>query len=77
MKIKKIELINFRNYKQHTFYPNDGVNIITGSNGIGKTNLVESIYYLNLARGFKNKNQRIQRARLHTLSIRRHNRVRK
>lgn len=55
MKIKKIELINFRNYKQHTFYPNDGVNIITGSNGIGKTNLVESIYYLNLARGFKNK----------------------
>ena len=55
MKIKKIELINFRNYKQYTFYPNNGVNIITGSNGIGKTNLVESIYYLNLARGFKNK----------------------
>lgn len=55
MKINKIDLINFRNYKTYTFCPNSGLNIITGSNGIGKTNLVEAIYYLNLARGFKNK----------------------
>ena len=55
MKINKIELVNFRNYKTYQFTPNEGLNIITGSNGIGKTNLVESIYYLNLARGFNNK----------------------
>ena len=55
MKVKKIDLTNFRNYKTYTFTPNDGLNIITGLNGVGKTNLVEAIYYLNLARGFKNK----------------------
>ena len=55
MKIKTINLTNFRNYKTYTFTPNEGLNIITGLNGVGKTNLVESIYYLNLARGFKNK----------------------
>ena len=55
MKVNKIELTTFRNYKSYTFIPNEKLNIITGSNGIGKTNLVEAIYYLNLARGFKNK----------------------
>ena len=55
MVLTKIELTNFRNYKTYQFTPNEGLNIITGSNGIGKTNLVEAIYYLNLARGFKNK----------------------
>jgi DNA replication and repair protein RecF len=55
MKVNKIELTTFRNYKSYSFTPNEQLNIITGSNGIGKTNLVEAIYYLNLARGFKNK----------------------
>ena len=55
MKINKIELVNFRNYKNYEFCPNSKLNIITGTNGIGKTNLVEGIYFLNLARGFKNK----------------------
>lgn len=55
MRINKLELINFRNYKNFSFYPNKSLNIITGENGVGKTNLVEAIYYLNLCRGFKNK----------------------
>lgn len=55
MLIKQIELINFRNYKNINFVPNEKLNIITGPNGIGKTNLVEGIYYTNLAKGFRNK----------------------
>lgn len=55
MVIKKIEITNFRNYQNFTYYPEENINIITGDNGIGKTNLVEAIYYLNTAKGFKSK----------------------
>ncbi len=53
MNIEKLKLKNFRNYsdKEITFKPN--LNVIFGFNGIGKTNIVESIYacsYLNSPR---------------------------
>lgn len=55
MKIKSIELTNFRNYRSYAFEPNEGLNIITGPNGCGKTNLVEAIYYTSVVKGIKNK----------------------
>ncbi|MBN2169600.1 MAG: DNA replication/repair protein RecF [Actinobacteria bacterium] len=47
MLIKKLELLNFRNYGflELSFHPQN--NIITGGNAQGKSNLIEAIYYLS------------------------------
>ena len=46
MFLKEIKLVNFRNYDKLNLSLSDGINIIYGENGQGKTNLLESIYYL-------------------------------
>ncbi len=59
MQIQELKLLNFRNYEriQVSFDPH--LNIIYGQNGSGKTNLVESIYFLALTRSFKQINDKI------------------
>ena len=42
--IKKIRLINFRNYNNLDIELNDRLNLVIGKNAQGKTNLLESIY---------------------------------
>lgn len=44
MYIKKINLNNFRNYKELDIKIGEGVNIFHGQNAQGKTNIIESIY---------------------------------
>ena len=53
MIIETLSLKNFRNhaYLSYDFSPN--LNIITGPNAVGKTNVVEAIYYLSMARSFR------------------------
>ena len=53
MFIRRIVLNHFRNYSQIDV--NFGLNriYITGNNGIGKTNILEAIYYLTLGRSFR------------------------
>ena len=53
MLVKSITLKNFRNhpYLSYDFQP--GMNIITGPNAAGKTNVVEAIYYLSIAKSFR------------------------
>ena len=53
MIIKSLSLKNFRNhsYLSYEFSPN--LNVLTGPNAAGKTNVVEAIYYLSLARSFR------------------------
>ncbi len=46
MELKFIDVHNFRNYRRERFEPGKGINIIYGNNGEGKTNLLESVYYL-------------------------------
>ncbi len=53
MFVKKLTLRDFRNHHYKTFDFNPGLNVITGPNASGKTNIVESIYYLSLARSFR------------------------
>ena len=53
MIIKKLELHNYRNYTNKQFEFKPGINVIIGENGVGKTNIVEAIYYLSLARSFR------------------------
>ena len=56
MVIKKIKLINFRNYKNLNLKFSDGINIIIGNNAQGKTNILESIYTLALTKSYRTTN---------------------
>lgn len=58
MKLTKIELNNFRNYQKQTLNFSDGVNVFLGENAQGKTNLLESIYVLALARSHRTANDK-------------------
>ena len=53
MIIKRIGLKNFRNHQSLSFDFIDHLNVITGLNAVGKTNIVEAIYYLSLGRSFR------------------------
>lgn len=50
MFIKKINLINFKNYLETDISFSSQINIFTGPNGAGKTNLLDSIYCLSLTK---------------------------
>ena len=53
MYVRKITLRNFRNHEKTTFEFEPGLNVINGENGVGKTSLVEAIYYLSIGRSFR------------------------
>ena len=46
MKIKKLFLQNFRNYENEIFTFSEGLNVLFGKNGQGKTNCAEAVFYL-------------------------------
>ncbi|RYL90893.1 DNA replication/repair protein RecF [Sporolactobacillus sp. THM7-4] len=50
MKLKSIELTNFRNYDSLSLSFSDSVNVFLGENAQGKTNLLEAIYVLAIAK---------------------------
>jgi DNA replication and repair protein RecF len=58
MQVITLSLVNFRSFDQLRMDFADGLNIITGPNAAGKTNLIEAIYYLSLARSFKKANDK-------------------
>ena len=43
MYISKIQINNFRNFKQKEIDFNDGINVIIGHNNAGKTNLIKAL----------------------------------
>ena len=53
MIVKSLSVHNFRNHISNNFEFNPGINVITGANASGKTNIVEAVYYLSLARSFR------------------------
>jgi DNA replication and repair protein RecF len=53
LKIKKLTLKNYRNYENASIVFDDGLTIITGKNAQGKTNLLESIYFLAIAKSLR------------------------
>ncbi len=46
MRIKNLTLTNFRNYENEKFSFSDGLNVLFGKNGQGKTNCAEAVFYL-------------------------------
>lgn len=55
MILRSIELQGFRNYHLGSCAFSPGVNVITGQNAQGKTNLLEAVYYLAGARSFRTR----------------------
>lgn len=52
MIISSLSLRNFRNHTETTCEWGNRLNIITGVNGAGKTNLIDAIHYLCMSRSF-------------------------
>ena len=53
MNLEKIELHNFRNYRELRLDFDPGVNLLVGDNAQGKTNLLEAIGYLGSGKSFR------------------------
>lgn len=53
MYLRNINIINFRNYDKLSLKFEKGINIIYGSNGQGKTNLLESLYVLGMTKSHR------------------------
>ena len=51
--IRKLNLINFRNYKKTSINLDKKINILIGDNAQGKTNILESIYFLALTKSYR------------------------
>lgn len=52
MFLESLSLINFKNYKQVDIDFSSRINCFTGNNGVGKTNLLDAIYYLSFCKSF-------------------------
>lgn len=53
MPVRRITMIQFRNYQQNTFEFIPGMNILYGPNGSGKTTVLEAVHCLTVAKSFK------------------------
>ncbi len=58
MWIKKVELKNFRNYKEAEIELGKNINIFYGENAQGKTNIIESIFLCSMGKSFRTKKER-------------------
>jgi DNA replication and repair protein RecF len=54
MRLKTINLINYKNFEQQSFEFNQKVNCFVGPNGIGKTNVLDAIYHLSFGKSYFN-----------------------
>ncbi|MFV0499004.1 MAG: DNA replication/repair protein RecF [Bacilli bacterium] len=53
MKIKSLVLFNYRNHLKLNMKLDDNINVIYGSNGMGKTNIIESIYFVSYLNSYR------------------------
>lgn len=54
MYLKRISLLNFKNYPEASIEFNHRINCFTGNNGEGKTNILDAIHYLSFCKSFFN-----------------------
>jgi DNA replication and repair protein RecF len=52
--LEKLQLVNFKNYRDQTIEFPSRINFLLGLNGSGKTNLLDAIYYLSATKSFSN-----------------------
>ncbi len=54
MYLKKLSLVNYKNFAAADFDFDNKINCFVGNNGIGKTNVLEAIYFLSFTKGYFN-----------------------
>lgn len=54
MYLKKLKLVNFKNYNHLELEFSSQVNCFLGKNGTGKTNLLDAVHYLSLCKSYFN-----------------------
>jgi len=54
MYLQNLSLLNFKNYAQTEMEFSSRINCFTGKNGVGKTNVLDAIYYLSLCKSYFN-----------------------
>ena len=53
MFLKELQLQQFRCFTDKKLYFSAPITLITGNNGVGKTSIVEAIYYLSYFKSFR------------------------
>ncbi|NER12146.1 DNA replication and repair protein RecF [Leptobacterium flavescens] len=54
MFLKKLSLINYKNFSSQNFEFDSKINCLVGNNGIGKTNVLDAIYTLSFGKSYFN-----------------------
>tara|TARA_R110002050_G_scaffold297339_2_gene458672 strand:+ start:84675 stop:85757 length:1083 start_codon:yes stop_codon:yes gene_type:complete len=54
MYLHRLSVVNFKNHIEANFEFSDSINCFTGDNGMGKTNVLDAIYYLSFSKSFFN-----------------------
>ena len=54
MYLQRISLVNFKNIELKSFDFQEKINCFVGNNGVGKTNVLDAIYYLSFAKSYFN-----------------------
>lgn len=54
MYLKQISLVNFKNIATQSFDFQEKINCFVGNNGVGKTNVLDAIYYLSFTKSYFN-----------------------
>jgi len=54
MWLQKLSILNFKNYAEAELMLSPMVNVFTGKNGAGKTNLLDAIHYLSMCKSYFN-----------------------
>lgn len=54
MYIERLQLANFKNYTELDVSFSNNVNCLVGNNGVGKTNLLDALYYLSFCKSYFN-----------------------
>lgn len=54
MHLQSIKLNNFKNYSEIDLGFSNNINCFVGNNGVGKTNLMDAIYYLSFSKSYFN-----------------------
>ena len=52
MKLRHLNILNYKNIAEANLDFADGVNCLIGNNGMGKTNILDAIYYLSFCRSY-------------------------
>lgn len=54
MLLKRLKLANFKNYAEADISLSHNINCFVGNNGVGKTNILDALYYLSFGKSYFN-----------------------